>query len=75
MVFVRVRDEDTINLRFTLFQPSDVRQNQVNTGRGIHIWECYAKIDNDQALFTWLAVSVNVCVHANLTSPTKGQID
>jgi len=75
MVFVRVGDEDTVNHRATLFQPSDVRQDQIDARCAVHIGEGDAQINNDQAFCVFWPVSVDIGVHADLSCAAEGQID
>ena len=75
VVFVCVGDKDTHDVSAALFEPCDVGQDDIHARCRVHVRECDPKIDNDQFLFAWLAVAIDVGVHANFASPTKGQID
>ena len=75
VVFVGVGDENTLDLRPAFFQPGDIGENQINAGRTIHVGKGDAQIDDDQTLFAFGAIAVDVAVHADFTGAAKRHID
>ena len=75
VVFVCVRDQDRFDPVFARLKPCHIRHDQVHARRGVHVGESDTKVHNDQAFLFRCAVTIDIGVHANLTCPTKGQID
>ena len=75
VILMRVGDEDAIDHRLTLFQPSDVRQDQIHTRRAIHVWKGHTKVDDNQTLRIFGPIAVDVSVHANFASAAERQVD
>ncbi len=75
MILVPVGDEDCFQPVGTLFEPRDIAVDQVHTGGAVHIRESDTKIDKDQPLVALGPITIDIGVHADLTRPTKGEID
>ena len=75
VVLVRVGDKDPFDLILTLFEPRDIRENQVDTGAPVHIGEGHTEIDNDQTFLIWCAISVDIGVHADLARAAERQVN
>ena len=39
VIFMRMRDENRFQLIFAFFQPSYIRQDQINARAAVHIWK------------------------------------
>ena len=57
------------------FQPLHIRQDQVHTGRAVHIRKGHTQIDHDQTLFVLRPVPVHIGIHTNFTRPAEGKVD
>ena len=75
VVLMRVGDEQRLDAVLVLFQPGDIGQDQIDTGRCAHVRKGHAHVDNNQALLARLAVAINIAVHADLAGTTQRQIN
>ena len=75
MVFVTVGDEHRLETVLVLNKPCHIRKDQIDPGTCLHIRECHAKVDKDQAFCTLFTVAIDIGIHANFARSTEGQID
>ncbi len=75
VIFVRMGDKNRLDPVNAVDDPLGIGKNQVNTGGAVHIREGHAQIDKDIPLFAGDTVAINIAIHANFASPTKGEID
>ena len=75
MVLMRMGHEDRLDPVLALGEPSHVGEDQVDAGRGVHVAEGHAQVDDDQALPVRLAVAVDIGIHAHLAGTAEGKVD
>ena len=75
VILMRMGDENRLQPVTSLFQPRDIRQDQIYPRRAIHIRKGHAQIDKDQAFLVGFAIPVYIGIHANFACPAQGQIN
>ncbi|OIQ70731.1 hypothetical protein GALL_476530 [mine drainage metagenome] len=75
VILMRVGDKNRLDPVGAFFQPADIRQDQINTGRPVHIREGHPQIDDDQPLFSLTSIAIDVAIHPDLPRAAKGKID
>ena len=75
VILMRMGNENCLKLVFARCQPSDIGQDKVNPWAAVHIGEGQPQINQNKALCARFSIAINIGVHANFTSPSKGQVD
>ena len=75
VVLMGVGDENPFQLVGPLFQPADVRHDEINTWGAVHIGECHPEVDQNKAFLARFAIAIDIGIHANFPCPTQGQVD
>ena len=74
MIFMGMGDKHPVNPIFAGFQPSNIGNNQIYSGRAIHIWKCDPQINDDQSFFVTWPVAIDITVHSHLTGAAEREI-
>ena len=72
MVLMGMGDKNPLDAVLTGFQPRDIGEDQVHTGRPVHIWKRHTQIDNNQPFLIRCAVAIDIGIHPNLACPAEG---
>ncbi len=68
-------DEDRLDPAGIVGKPVHVGHDEVDAGRGLHVAEGHAEVDDDQPLRALRPIAVDIGVHADFAGTAERQVD